>query len=139
MIVSPKVKNLCCPFEYMRFFTLLNAPRTFIAATSLKNKFFLSKSPQTVYWTLVQYGRIRVGDDGAQLQVFSCLFWMFQVSGFRFQYPESSDTRRLKPDYLFLTTDHCLLISDSAVQMSEGRTWSSEDTEPCSFKVFSHR
>jgi len=29
-----------------------------------------------------------------------------------------------------------LFIPNSAVQMSEGRTWSSEDTQPYSFKVF---
>jgi hypothetical protein len=28
------------------------------------------------------------------------------------------------------------LNPNSAVQMSEGRTWSSEDTQPYSFKVF---
>src|ERR1700747_407382 len=30
-----------------------------------------------------------------------------------------------------------VLNPNSAVQMSEGRTWSSEDTQPYSFKVFS--
>src|SRR5262244_4519645 len=29
-----------------------------------------------------------------------------------------------------------LLNPDSAIQMSEERTWNSEDTQPCSFKAF---
>src|ERR1043166_1656361 len=30
----------------------------------------------------------------------------------------------------------CYFNPDSAIQMSEERTWNSEDTQPCSFKVF---